>query len=293
MRIIRHGIRNLFIVGLMAWTIPTMAQWELDTDRSALNFVSIKNNSIAETHVFNSMVGFVGEDGRVQLAIDLDSVETLIPIRNERMREFWFDLANNPTATVTATIDPAAFKTLGLGDSTALELDGSLSLKGVEAPFAAQVTVTRVDADKVLVVSDAPVIVDAGQFEDISDTILERKPAQPKLLSTILGTGTTKDYLITNSFVFDMTEESVTLPSGISANGFGSDVSKEVPKQYTYQVPYFGMRFNVAPGDYMNRRIPGTRDMMTEVYCIAAMNKKSMVSWELFLKQIFCPKLSN
>ena len=71
MRIIRHGIRNLFIVGLMAWTIPTMAQWELDTDRSALNFVSIKNNSIAETHVFNSMVGFVGEDGRVQLAIDL------------------------------------------------------------------------------------------------------------------------------------------------------------------------------------------------------------------------------
>lgn len=122
----------------------------------------------------------------------------------------------------------------------------------------------------------------AFQFEDISDTVIERKPVQPKLLSTILGAGATKDYLITNSFVFDMTEESVTLPSGISANGYGPDISKEVPKQYTYQVPYFGMRFNVAPGDYMNRRIPGTRDMMNEAYCIAAMNKKSMVSWELF-----------
>ncbi len=143
----------------------TEGSWTLNSDASELSYVTIKAGEIAETNSFEKLSGTVAADGSANVDIDLASVETNVDIRNERMREFLFDVANNPTATVTATIDPAAFKTLGLGDSTALELDGRLSLKGVEAPFAAQVTVTRVGADKVLVVSDAPVIVDAGQFE--------------------------------------------------------------------------------------------------------------------------------
>ncbi len=66
----------------MAW-----AEWELDNSQSAVNFVSIKNGSVGEVHSFASLVGYIGAAGNVQLTINLDSVETLIAVRNERMRE--------------------------------------------------------------------------------------------------------------------------------------------------------------------------------------------------------------
>lgn len=164
MRIIRHGIRNLFIVGLMAWTIPTMAQWELDTDRSALNFVSIKNNSIAETHVFNSMVGFVGEDGRVQLAIDLDSVETLIPIRNERMRELLFQTALFPTANVTAQVAPEVLAAIAEGGFVTTDITVTLSLHGAERELSVPVMVNGEEDGLLRVFTRRPVIVGAADF---------------------------------------------------------------------------------------------------------------------------------
>jgi len=122
----------------------------------------------------------------------------------------------------------------------------------------------------------------AFQFVDISPTLLEQKPVQPKLLSTLIGRGANTEYNITNSFIFDTNVESVTLPSGKSYSGFGPDLTKDVDKQYTYSIPSFGLRFNISPADYINRRIPGTDQMQTEAYCIAKLNKKAQISWELF-----------
>ena len=72
-------------------TQPALADWTLDNERSIVNFISIKNASIGEVHRFRSLAGSVSDDGAVRLVIDLDSVETLIPIRNQRMRELLFE----------------------------------------------------------------------------------------------------------------------------------------------------------------------------------------------------------
>jgi len=164
LRIIAHGIRSLFIAGLMAWAIPTMAQWELDTNHSALNFVSIKNNSIAETHVFNSMVGFVGKDGRVQLAIDLDSVETLIPIRNERMRELLFQTALFPTANITAQVAPEVLAAIAEGGFVTTDIAVTLSLHGMERELSVPVMVKGEEGGLMRVFTPRPVIVTAADF---------------------------------------------------------------------------------------------------------------------------------
>lgn len=139
--------------------------WELDGDASELSYVTIKSGDIAEANSFESIAGSVSAEGAAQITIDLASVETGVDIRNERMRDILFVVADNPTATVTAEIDPAAFEALGVGDSAEQEVAGTLSLKGVEAPFLAQVTVTRIGADSVLAVSDAPVMINAGRME--------------------------------------------------------------------------------------------------------------------------------
>ncbi len=143
----------------------TGAAWTLDGEASELSYVTIKAGEIAETNSFESVSGSVSAEGAASIEIDLSSVETGVDIRNERMRDIFFVVADNPTATVTAEIDPAGFEALGVGESTETTLDGTLALKGIEAPFQAEVTVTRAGPDRVLAVSNAPVIVEASRFE--------------------------------------------------------------------------------------------------------------------------------
>lgn len=143
----------------------TGSEWSVDSAASELSYVSIKAGEIAEANTFETVTGAITAEGAATIEIDLASVSTGVDIRDERMREIFFAVANNPSATVTAQVDPAAFEALGVGESTDTTLDGTLSLVGVEAPFQAEVSVTRAGPDRVIAVTDKPVIIDAGRFE--------------------------------------------------------------------------------------------------------------------------------
>ncbi|WP_298307185.1 YceI family protein [uncultured Erythrobacter sp.] len=143
----------------------TSGVWTVDSEASELSYVSIKQGEIAEANTFESVTGTVTAEGSATIEIDLASVSTGVDIRDERMRDIFFAVANNPIATVSAQVDPAAFEALGVGESLDTTLDGTLSLTGVEAPFQADVSVTRAGADRVIAVTDKPVILDAGRFE--------------------------------------------------------------------------------------------------------------------------------
>ena len=143
----------------------TDSEWTLDGEASELSYVSIKAGEIAEINAFESLNGGVTQDGTASVVIDLSSVSTGVDIRNERMRDIFFVVADYPTATVTAQIDPASFEALGVGESTTQMLSGTLSIKEVEAPFETEVMVTRAGPDRVIAASTDPVIVDAGQLQ--------------------------------------------------------------------------------------------------------------------------------
>ena len=146
--------------------------WEVDSAASRLSYVSIKQGEIAETNTFETVTGSVTGAGEATVEIDLASVSTGVDIRNERMRDIFFSVADNPKATVTATVDPASFEALAVGESADTTLDGTLSLAGVEAPFQAEVSVTRAGPDRVIAVTDKPVIIEAGRFE-LADELAE------------------------------------------------------------------------------------------------------------------------
>ncbi len=143
----------------------TDSAWTLDPADSRLSYVSIKAGEIAEANRFDSLAGSVAADGTATLDIDLASVNTGIDIRNERMREIFFDVAGNPKATVTAKLDPAAFAALAVGQSITRPLTASVAIKGVEQEIETEVLVTRVSADRVTVVPTAPVIISTDMFE--------------------------------------------------------------------------------------------------------------------------------
>ena len=139
--------------------------WALDPAGSRLSYVSIKAGEVAEANRFDKLSGTVAADGTATLDIDLASVNTGVDIRNERMREIFFGVAENPKATVTAKLDPAAFAALAVGQSIARPLQATVALKGVEQAVETEVLVTRVSADRVTVVPTAPIIISTDMFE--------------------------------------------------------------------------------------------------------------------------------
>ena len=150
----------------------TEGTWTLDPAGSRLSYVSIKAGEIAEANRFEKLSGTVAADGTASLDIDLASVNTGVDIRNERMREIFFQIAENPKATITAKLDPKAFAGLAVGQSVTRPLKASVTIKGASADVETEVLVTRVGADRVTVVPTAPVIISTDMF-DLTDELGE------------------------------------------------------------------------------------------------------------------------
>ena len=139
-------------------------EWAVVPDASSLSYVSVKSGEVLETNTISGLSGSVSDSGTASVTIDLASVETGVDIRNQRMRELFFEIADYPTATVTADIDPAAFGELAVGESMVQPLDATLSLKGIENAIETEVQVTRAAPDRVIATSTSPVIVYADTF---------------------------------------------------------------------------------------------------------------------------------
>lgn len=150
----------------------TEGTWTLDPASSRLSYVSIKAGEIGEANRFDTLSGTVTADGTATLDVDLASVNTGVDIRNERMREIFFAVAENPKASVTAKLDPAAFAGLAVGQSITRPLKASVTIKGVSADVETEVLVTRIADNRVSVVPTAPIIITTDMF-DLTDELGE------------------------------------------------------------------------------------------------------------------------
>lgn len=142
----------------------TQSDWTLEPAASRLAYVSIKAGEVAETNRFAGLSGSVAADGTARLAIDLASVDTGVEIRDERMREVFFNVAEHPAATVTARLDPVRFAGLAVGQSVTRRLKAEVTIKGASADVETEVLVSRTAEDRVLVVPTAPVIITTDMF---------------------------------------------------------------------------------------------------------------------------------
>jgi hypothetical protein len=154
----------LAVVVFFISAVPAWAQWELDSTKSAVNFISVKNDAVAEVHSFRDMVGYVSSDGAMQLNIALGSVDTLIEIRDERMRELLFETVKFPSAKVAATVDPKIIAVLAEGGTITTDLKFSLSLHGAQKSLTVPVVLVGESEERIQVFTSRPVIVNAADF---------------------------------------------------------------------------------------------------------------------------------
>ncbi len=141
------------------------ADWALVTDESRVSFVSVKAETIGETHYFSDVQGSVTPAGKVVIELPLESVETAIDIRNERMREFFFKTVIFPTATITTVLSPADYLDIVVGSRSIVSLSAKIALHGVTSDIEFEAFVTRIADNKFAVDTAAPILLDVDEFE--------------------------------------------------------------------------------------------------------------------------------
>ena len=155
---------KLAVVFSAFWVPAVFADWNLKSDESSLHFISIKQNTIAETNRFQQLEGSVSEAGDFQFSINLSGVETNIPIRNERMNEFLFESAKFPLATGKGKIDMAQVSELAVGELMNIRLPVTIEFHGVSVKKDVMLQVARLSSQKLWAVTEVPFIINAAEF---------------------------------------------------------------------------------------------------------------------------------
>jgi len=144
------------------------ADWVLDMENSGLSYGSIKKNSIGESNHFQRMEGRITDKGEITLLIDLASVETWVDIRNSRLKEFLFKVAEFPVASLRGQIDMEKFKTLKVGDQQAVHMAFDFDLHGQGQVIDAELVLLRVTEKTVVVIPAGIIFLDAAKFNLLS-----------------------------------------------------------------------------------------------------------------------------
>ena len=142
----------------------SFAEWTLSPD-SSVKFLSTKNTNITEVHEFTQVSGSVSDKGNAEIAIDLTSVATGIGIRNERMQSMLFNVSDYATATVSADLPETMMLALKNGETATSLLPLTLELHGEKKDIEADVLATAAADGHVIVTTQSPVLVNAGEFK--------------------------------------------------------------------------------------------------------------------------------
>lgn len=153
----------LFCLGATLAAAPVLADWEVAAG-SQIQFVSIKNNAIGEVSHFETLSGTVTEAGEVEVRVALDSVETNIGIRNERMKKLLFEVGLYPEAVITAQLDPAEMVAVASGVGNLMSATLQIDLHGQMVNKRAALTIAATDSG-LSVTTVEPILLNASEFK--------------------------------------------------------------------------------------------------------------------------------
>lgn len=131
--------------------------WILNQQYSSISIITTKNNKVAEVSNFQSFSGTIDTNGKLEITIDLSSLETNIPIRNERISEHLFQTNIYPTADIHAQLKP---EDLDIGIHN---ISFDLDLHGISVILQAEFTVFEQFGNKVVTLHK-PLIIKAETF---------------------------------------------------------------------------------------------------------------------------------
>lgn len=154
----------LGMAALALFAQTSAAGWLLDQNESRVNFITTKNVNFTELNYIRNLAGDIGDDGHATLTMDLRSVETHAPDRNERLQTGFFEVSKFPASKVTLMLDGKRLLALPVGGRLEVDTTAAVSLHGVEKKLETRLSVTKLKDDGLQVVSLLPVVVAVEDF---------------------------------------------------------------------------------------------------------------------------------
>jgi polyisoprenoid-binding protein YceI len=154
---------STIFIGFSLFCSSASAHWMLVEGKSSLSFVSTKNQNLSEIQRFKTLKGEFSPEGKLQVEIDLASIDSGIEIRDIRMREKLFLVDKFPSAHLTAQL-PDSVLTLAKGSSISVTLPAELSLMGISKTINVTVQVTRKADNGIVATSTQPILISADDF---------------------------------------------------------------------------------------------------------------------------------
>ncbi len=139
------------------------ADWVLDERSSGISFSTIKKTNIGEAHSFLDFSGGIQSDV-ARIVIRSDSVDTQVPIRDERMRQFLFRSEIFPEIIIDSDVADVLSR-LKKNAIINVDLPAKLTLNGVSKVVNLRVNVVSHDNKNLMVVSAKPVIIKAVDYQ--------------------------------------------------------------------------------------------------------------------------------
>ncbi|MCF9009699.1 YceI family protein [Pseudomonas carnis] len=183
------NVKPLVFALLTCAALPAHADCHLDNESSRLSFVTTKNTEIAEVQRFLVLHGKVDAKGAARLEVELDSINSGIPVRDERMRKELFEIKTFPEAQISAQINLQPINDLASGAQLELRLPLSVTLHGKTQTYSAELLATRLDERRFQVVTLEPVVLHAEDFDLAPGVATLRKAAGLKSISLSVPVG--------------------------------------------------------------------------------------------------------
>jgi len=185
---------TLLALALTTTSYATLADWNLNNTDSSLNFISIKKQSIGEVNSFKKLTGSLKENGEAQVTVNLNSVETRVAKRNQRIKKELFETSLFPQATVKTKLNMKRINHLKAGESYSEVLELALSIHGQQQEVEADMRITALTGNKLLASTIKPIIIKASDFKLVQGIEVLRTLAKLPSISTAIP--------VTASFIF-------------------------------------------------------------------------------------------
>ena len=181
----------------MFWIpMAVQASWLVNPKNSIIQFDSTKilktGKKITEPNTLSSVKGRIDQQGRFDIDIDLDSLETHIPIRNDRVKKYFFHTERQRYAKIRGELSPKNLKLLNSFDGEVTTTQAfTLNINGVQLPVTGEFIFnhtdknTSIQSSKPIVLSIQDLHAESGLYKLIRlaglDTISFEVPVKVNL----------------------------------------------------------------------------------------------------------------
>ena len=182
------GAAAIFVASSL-FSSAALADWTLDAGNSNISYGTVKNDMIGESNTFKTISGYLNNNGQINIDIDLASIDTLIEIRDGRMRDIVFKVSENATAKLRGDINLKDHDNQEIGTSRVIETTFSIAYVGQNIDHDVQLLVTRLAENKVMVTPHGVMFIDADDYDLLDAIEILRNLAGLDTIASVISMG--------------------------------------------------------------------------------------------------------